>query len=171
VTEQWDPAEIAEHGKSVLDIFPFALGYTDLAVHLAEKSLRATFAERGIYVDRGHRNLTNRFDPAGQQFLREVAEEFFVLNEPVLGWWQPMYAGAQLWAHSNGVADDPRLTRLPERIGGDRGVFSTLAALHRHEPRAQEAYAQARNTFIVAASSTRGFELYVNDAGRIDVKR
>lgn len=169
MSEQWDPREVAEFGKTELDLFPFQLGYTDLAVHLADADLRAEFSRQGIYVAKGHRSLTNKIAPVARLSLDKASGAFFKAHESILGWWQSQYIGAQLWAHSNGVADS--VPRVPERLGGDRGIFSTLVAPHHGEPPAQAAYAQARSEFIMAASSTRGWQLYVNEHGLIDVRR
>lgn len=169
--EQWDPSEVAEFGKTDLDLWPFQLAYLDLAAHLAESALRAEFDQQRIYVAPGQRSLTNKFATEALLALDKTSAAFFQRHKPILGWWQSGYIGAQLWAHSNGVADTKAVVRLPERLGGDRGIFSTLAALHHSEPQAQAAYAQARSEFIAAAGSTHGWTLYVNEQGLIDVRR
>jgi hypothetical protein len=169
--QQWDPREIAEFGKTNLDIYPFVLGYTDMAVHLSEERLRAEFRTRFVYVGPRHRSLTRKFDETARLFLEEAAKKFFADNKSILGWWQSSYAGAQLWVHSNGVAGTSAIVQLPEQLRGDRGIFSTNAVLHRGELAAQRAYVEARTKFIAATSAVQGWELYVNESGRIDVKR
>ena len=160
-----DDANLLELMVHALDRDAFRLGYTDHALYTNTPQLRATYAQRDIYVAPHHYYLREKFEPATVEAMHADADRFFDAHTKDLAWLNSRHGGQTLWELRN---------RQTERFAGLQlcGDYQTVGPVLRHYwnmPGMAEEFEQVRRRLITAAAELPPQGLYVNADGLLEV--